>query len=212
MTTNYNGDDIEIKEALPLLPIRDIVIYPFMILPLFVGRKSSIEAVEHAIKHTDRVVLLNSQKDTTLESPGADGIYETGTAAMIMRMRKLPDGRIKILVQGLARIRITEFEQNNPFFIAKVTQAKDAQITENTTVISAMMEKLRFQLEKIITLGKALSPDILTVLEDIQNPGRLADLIASNINLHLAEAQSILETLDPIERLQKISAILNQRN
>ena len=210
MTTNYDGDDIEIKADLPLLPIRDIVIYPFMILPLFVGRKSSMEAVEHAIKHTDRIILLVSQKDTSAENPGIDDIYDTGTAAMIMRMRKLPDGRIKILVQGLSRIRITEFEQSNPFFIAKITQAKDTPIEEDSDVIGNLMKNIQDQLEKVIKLGKNLSPDILTVLEDIHNPGRLADLIASNLNLHVAEAQSILETHDPMERLQKISTILNR--
>ena len=210
MTTNYEGDDIEIKDTLPLLPVRDLVIYPFMILPLFVGRKSSIEAVEHAIKHSDRIILLASQKDTTAENPGIDDVYDTGTAAMIMRMRKLPDGRVKILVQGLSRIRITEFEQSNPFFVAKIDQAKDIPIEEETDTIDNLMNNIRAQLEKVISLGKALSPDIITVLEDIQNPGRLADLIASNINLHVAEAQSILETLDPMERLQKISTILNR--
>ena len=210
MTTNYDGDDIEIKATLPLLPIRDIVVYPFMILPLFVGRKSSMEAVEHAIKHSSRIILLVSQKDTTAENPGIDDIYDTGTAAMIMRMRKLPDGRIKILVQGLSRIRITEFEQNNPFFTAKTIQAQDVPIEEESDIINALMKNIRDQLEKVIALGKNLSPDILTVLEDIQNPGRLADLIASNINLHVSEAQSILETLDPMERLQKISTILNR--
>ena len=210
MTTNYDGDDIEIKDTLPLLPIRDIVIYPFMILPLFVGRKSSIEAVEHAIKHSDRIILLTSQKDTNSETPCVDDVYDTGTSAMIMRMRKLPDGRVKILVQGLSRIRITEFERSNPFFMAKIIQAKDAPIDEKSDAIGNLMDNIRNQLEKVISLGKALSPDILTVLEDIQNPGRLADLIASNINLHVAEAQSILETLDPMERLQKISTILNR--
>ena len=210
MTTNYDGDDIEIKTALPLLPIRDLVVYPFMILPLFVGRKSSMEAVEHAVKHSDRIILLVSQKDTTAENPGIDDIYDTGTAAMIMRMRKLPDGRIKILVQGLSRVRITEFEQNNPFFITKIAQAKDTPIEEDPSIISTLMKDIRDQLEKAINFGKNLSPDILTVLEDIQNPGRLADLIASNINLHVAEAQSILETHDPMERLQKISTILNR--
>ena len=161
------------------------------------GRKSSIEAVEHAIKHSDRIILLASQKDTTAENPGIDDIYDTGTAAMIMRMRKLPDGRIKILVQGLSRIRITEIDQNNPFFVVKVTQARDIAIEEEQDVIDNLMNNIRDQLEKVISLGKALSPDILTVLEDIQNPGRLADLIASNINLHVGEAQSILERWIP---------------
>ena len=210
MTTNYDGDDIKLKTTLPLLPVRDIVIYPFMILPLFVGRKSSIEAVEHAIEHSDRIILLVSQKDTVSENPDTGDIYDTGTAAMIMRMRKLPDGRIKILVQGLSRVRISEFEQKSPFFVAKINPEKDTPIGKENELIGKLMGTIQEQLGKAIALGKALSPDIITVLEDIQNPGRLADLIASNLNLHVAEAQSILETLDPIERLQKISIILER--
>ena len=97
MVTNYDGADIEFKEVMPLLPIRDLVVYPFMILPLFVGRDASIQAVEHSLNETNRLILLSSQKDITAEVPEPSEIYETGTVAMIMRMRKLPDGRLKIL-------------------------------------------------------------------------------------------------------------------
>ena len=109
MGTNYEDDNVEFKETLPLLPIRDIVVYPFMILPLFVGRESSVLAVEHALAQNERLIFLSSQKDITAESPEPSEIYELGTVAMIMRMRKLPDGRIKILVQGLSKARIQFF-------------------------------------------------------------------------------------------------------
>ena len=210
MVTNYEGDNIEFKEKLPLLPIRDIVVYPFMILPLFVGRESSIQAVEHALDQSDRLILLSSQKDITAEHPDPSEIYELGTVAMIMRMRKLPDGRIKILVQGLSKARITSFEQSNPYFMAKVQKVEDVKDNQDMIATNALMRSIREQLEKVISLGKVLSPDILTVLEDIQEPGRLADLVASNINLHVAEAQLILETLDPTERLHRINDILSR--
>ena len=100
MVTNYEGENIEFKETLPLLPIRDLVVYPFMIHPLYVGRESSIQAVEEAINNTDRLILLSSQKDIQAEAPTPSEIFDLGTIAMIMRMRKLPDGRIKILVVG----------------------------------------------------------------------------------------------------------------
>ncbi len=210
MVTNYEGDNIEFKEELPLLPIRDIVVYPFMILPLFVGRESSIQAVEHALNKTDRLILLASQKDITAEAPEPSEIFELGTVAMIMRMRKLPDGRIKILVQGLSKARIVNFDSTDPFFVTKVAKVEDVAVESGAVAVNALMRNIREQLERVITLGKVLSPDILMVLEDIQDPGRLADLVASNLNLHVGEAQMILEVLDPIERLHKINDILSR--
>ena len=210
MVTNYEGDNIEFKDTLPLLPVRDLVVYPFMILPLFVGRESSIQAVEHAIANTDRLILLASQKDIQAEAPEPSEIFEMGTVAMIMRMRKLPDGRIKILIQGLSKARITHFNQTNPFYEVKVEKVAPQESDLDKVAIEALMRTVRDQLEKVIQLGKVLSPDILMVLEDIQDPGRLSDLIASNLNLKVADAQLLLETLDPIERLHLINDILNK--
>ncbi len=208
MVTNYEGDSIEFKETLPLLPIRDIVVYPFMILPLFVGRDTSIKAVEEALNNTDRLILLSSQKDIQAETPAPSEIYELGTVAMIMRMRKLPDGRIKILIQGLSKARILDFIQTEPFYQVKLDKVENEELKPGEVAIEALMRTVREQLEKVISLGKILSPDILMVLEDIQDPGRLADLIASNLNLKVSEAQSILETLNPVERLNKINELL----
>ncbi len=210
MVTNYEGDNIEFKDKLPLLPIRDIVVYPFMILPLFVGRESSIQAVEHALDKSDRLILLASQKDITAELPEPSEIYELGTVAMIMRMRKLPDGRIKILVQGLSKARITSFDQQVPYFMTSLAKVEDQELDQDVIAVNALMRNIREQLERVITLGKVLSPDILTVLEDIKEPGRLADLVASNLNLHVAEAQMILETYEPVERLHKVNDILTR--
>lgn len=210
MVTNYEGDSIEFKETLPLLPIRDLVVYPFMILPLFVGRESSIQAVDYALSKTDRLILLSSQKDITAEVPAPSEIFDLGTVAMIMRMRKLPDGRIKILVQGLSKARILSFEQSAPFFVVKLAKVEDVHIDSKDVSIVALMRTVRENLEKVISLGKVLSPDILMVLEDIHDPGRLADLVASNLNLPVGEAQLVLETLDPTERLHKINEILKR--
>lgn len=210
MVTNYEGDNIEFKEKLPLLPIRDLVVYPFMILPLFVGRESSIEAVEHAINHTDRLILLSSQKDIKAEHPSPEDIFEVGTVAMIMRMRKLPDGRIKILVQGLSKARIMSYEQSNPFFMTKLMKLDDIKEDKDPVKTNALIRTIKDQLEKVISLGKVLSPDILTVIEDIQDSGRLADLVSSNLNLPVTEGQMILETLDSVERLHKINDILTR--
>jgi ATP-dependent Lon protease len=210
MVTNYEGDSIEFKEKLPLLPIRDLVVYPFMILPLFVGRESSIQAVESAIEHTDRLIVLASQKDIQAEAPHPNEIFDVGTVAMIMRMRKLPDGRIKILVQGLNKARIINFEKTQPFFEVKVSKIENREMTQVDLTTEALMRTVREKLEKVISLGKVLSPDILMVLEDIQDPGRLSDLIASNLNLKVSEAQLILETFDPVDRLNKIDDLLTR--
>ena len=207
MVTNYDGEQIEIPATLPMLPVRDIVVFPYMIIPLFVGRDSSIRAVEESLARNDRLILLASQKDISDEHPNPDGIYQVGTVAMIMRMRKLPDGRIKILTQGLCKAHIDEYAQTNPFFEAKITKLEEVP-KESSVECEALMRNVREQLEKVISLGKMLSPDILMVLDDITDAGRLADLVASNLGLKVAEAQMILETLDPATRLKAINEIL----
>jgi len=207
MVTNYDGEQIEIPETLPMLPVRDIVVFPYMIIPLFVGRDSSIKAVEQSLARNDRLILLASQKDITDEHPNPDGIYQVGTVAMIMRMRRLPDGRIKILTQGLCKVHLDEYVQTNPFFEAKITQIPEPGLG-STPEIEAVMRNVRELLEKVISLGKTLSPDILMVLEDIQEPGRLADLVAANLGLKVAEGQLILETTDSHERLRKVHETL----
>ncbi|MBI2604797.1 MAG: endopeptidase La [Deltaproteobacteria bacterium] len=209
MVTNYDGEQIEIPASLPMLPVRDIVVFPYMIIPLFVGRDSSIKAVEESLARNDRLILLASQKDISDEHPNPDGIYQIGTIAMIMRMRKLPDGRIKILTQGLCKAHIDEYVQTNPFFEAKVARIDDRP-PETSSETEALMRTVREQLEKVISLGKTLSPDILMVLDDITDPGRLADLVASNLGLKVAEAQGILETTNAGERLKKINEILQK--
>lgn len=210
MVTNYEGDNIELKDHLPLLPIRELVVYPFMIHPFFVGRESSILAVEHAWTKTDRLILLSSQKDMKAEAPTPDEIYDMGTIAMIMRRRQLPDGRTKILVQGLTKARITQFTQEQPYYMCKITPVNNIQLEEKNIAASALMRNIREQLEKVIHSGKALATDIPMILEEIKDPGRLADLVASNLNLHVEEAQAILEILDPMERLHRINDILSR--
>jgi ATP-dependent Lon protease len=209
MVTNYDGEQIQIPENIPLLPVRDIVVFPYMIIPLFVGRDASIKAVEESLSKSDRLILLASQKDISDEHPGTDGIFDVGTVAMIMRMRKLPDGRVKILTQGLCKARIDSFTQSEPFYRVQISRI-DETPKEDIRESEALMRNIRDQLERVISLGKVLSPDILMVLDDIHDPGRLADLVASNLGLKVNEAQEILETYDPYDRLQKVYEILTR--
>lgn len=208
MLTSYDGDEIEISKELPLLPIRDIVIYPFMILPLFIGRRSSIKAIDYALKYTDQLIFLSSQKDISVENPKKDQIYTIGIAAIIMRMRKLPDGRIKILAQGLSKAKIVTFKQTKPFYITQIEKRIEFQSNKDPRVDQLIMEKIKAHLEKIIGLGKILPPDLLMILEDVSEPSRFADIVSANLNLHVSEGQIILETSDISQRLIKINNIL----
>jgi len=200
-------DDIVIPESLPMLPVRDVVVFPFMILPLFVGRESSIRAVNEALAK-DRLIFLASQKEIREDNPDSDGIYQTGTVAMIMRMRKLADGRVKILAQGIAKARIKVTDQSSPFFKVQIERLEEEFSTERKPHDEVLMKAVKEQLEKIINLGKMLSPDILIVVDEITEPGRLADLITSNLGLKVSESQDILETVNGFDRLDKVSKIL----
>lgn len=204
---SFDDKVIDVPESLPLLPVRDIVVFPYMILPLYVGRDSSIRAVEESLSK-NRLIFLASQKDLAEENPTPESIYEIGTVAMIMRMRKLSDGRVKVLIQGVCKARITEFQKSAPFFETKVEKIPEQGHTTSPAEVEAMIRTAKEYLEKIIALGRMLSPDILLVLDDVSDPGRLSDLIASNLGLKVTEAQKVLELNDPIERLKLVNEIL----
>lgn len=203
-------EELRIPETLPLLPIRDVVVYPFMIIPLFVGREMSIKAVDQALAG-DRMIMLATQHDIGDEDPSPDKIYNVGTVAMIMRMLKLPDGRVKILVQGLVKAQITEFVSDKPYHTVKIERMQEPQTADNLET-EALMRTVREQLTKASELGKQISPEVMVILENISDPGSMADLIASNLGLKLAEAQMLLEIVDPIRRLTKVNELLAREN
>lgn len=203
------AEQLKMPDTLPLLPVRDIVVFPYMILPLFIGREMSIKAVDDALAK-DRLILLAAQKDINEEDPKPEGIYKVGTVAMIMRMLKLPDGRVKILVQGLAKAAIDEYVQMSPTYLVKLTKIKEPPVPEITLEVEALMRAVKDQVGKIISMGKILSPDVILILDSINDPGRLADLVASNLGLKIEESQQILEIVDPLERLNKVNEFLNR--
>lgn len=202
-------EQLKIPDTMPLLPVRDIVVFPYMILPLFIGRETSIKAVDEALAK-DRLILLAAQKDINDEEPKPEGIYKVGTVAMIMRMLKLPDGRVKILVQGLTKAAIDEYVQESPSFLVRISKIKEPVVPEITLEIEALMRAVKDQVGKIISMGKILSPDVILILDSISDPGRLADLVASNLGLKIEESQQILEIVDPLERLNKVNEFLNR--
>jgi len=201
------AQSIKIPEVLPLLAVRDIVIFPFMIVPLFVGRESSISAVNESLSK-DRMIMLTTQKNPAEETPKPDGIYEIGTAGMIMRMLRLPDGRLKILVQGLARAKIKEYVQTEPFFQTKIEVLEEPEIKEITMEIEALMRNVKEGLEKMMQMGRMISPDLIMVLDSLQDPARFCDLVAANIGLNVEDAQKLLEIVDPTERLKKLNELV----
>jgi ATP-dependent Lon protease len=153
--------EVEIPTSLPVLPVRDVVIFPYMILPLFVGRDISIKAIERA-SGENKLIMLVSQKDVNIEVPSSDDLYTVGTVGTILRMLKLPDGRLKILVQGLAKSRITDFTQTEPFYIGKIEKIVDQQQAEMTLEVEALMRNVKELVDKSLALGKSFLPDIRT--------------------------------------------------
>jgi ATP-dependent Lon protease len=202
------GSHVEIPEVLPLLPIRDIVIYPYMMLPLFVGRDVSIRAVEEALSR-DRLIFLVSQKNSADENPSPEGIHSVGTIASIMRMIKLADGRVKILVQGLAKGEVGGFVRERPFFEVNIRKVVEPALTEVSIEVEALMRTAKEKIEQILNL-KNLPPEIVMVTDNISDPGVLADLVASNLRLKIDESQAILEIFDPIQRLKKVNELLSR--
>ena len=194
----------DIPSELPVLPVRDIVVFNYMILPLFVGRDKSVQAVDAALNGS-RYILVLTQKDEKIDEPGADDLYRVGTVGMIMRMLKMPDGRLKVLVQGLTRARVTDFVSSDPYLLAKVEVLAERDPKEATLEQEAMMRAAREQSEKILSLRGMASADIMAVLNSVNEPGRLADLVASNLRMRVEEAQRLLECEDPVERLRLVN-------
>ena len=203
------GEELVLPDELPLLPVRDVVVFPFMIMPLFVGREASIKAVEEALAG-DRLIFLVTQKDLREENPDRGGIYRVGTISMIMRMLKLPDGRVKILVQGLAKAAITEVVQRKPLFRVRVEKLEDIEKEKLDLKTEATMRSVKERLEKAISLGKPIAPEVAMILDNINLPGRLADLVISNLGVKLSVAQSFMEEQNGIKRLNKVNKILGK--
>ena len=198
----------EIPDVIPLLPIRDIVIYPYMMLPLFVGRDISIRAVEEALSR-DRLIFLVAQRNAQEDNPTPDAIYRIGTVASILRMLKLADGRVKILVQGMAKGEVENFLREKPFFEIKIRKIVEHPIQEVSVEVEALMRNVKEKIEQILNL-KSLPPEIVMVTDNVSEPGVLADLVASNLRLKIEESQGILEVSAPMDRLRKVNELLSR--
>jgi ATP-dependent Lon protease len=200
---------LQIPESLPVLPLRDIVIYPFMIVPLFVSREKSIRAVDEALGE-NRMIFLVSQRDLDKEEPAGEDLYTTGTVAVIMRMLKLPDGRIRILVQGLARAHVEEITDTGEFLKARLAAMTEPAPPERSLEVEALVRNVRASMERATNLGKNISPEVMAIVAGLDDAGRLADLAASNLELKVEDAQSVLDIADTTVRLRRVNELLNK--
>ncbi len=202
-------ESVHIPDVLPVMALKDVVLFPYVIVPLSVGRERSVKAVDQALAE-NRLILLVTQKDASIEEPTPDDLYGVGCVAAIMRMLKLPDGNIRILVQGLARAKVDYFTRTEPYLEARLTRLEEPRAPEGNLEVEAFMRSVKQGLERVVSLGKQISPEVMLVAANLDDPLRLADLAASNLGLRTADAQRVLETLDVLERLKLVHELLGK--
>lgn len=200
-------ETISIPEVVPAMALKDAILFPFVMVPLSVGRARSVAAVDQALAE-NRLILLVGQKDPSEEEPRADGLYRVGTVAALVRMIKLPDERIRILVQGLARARVEYFIQEEPFFRARIARIDEPPTDHSDLETEAFIRTIRANLEKAVELGKSISPEVMLIASSLEDGARLADLVASNLNLKVSDAQRVLEASRLPDRLRIVAELL----
>ena len=191
---------------LPLLPLRDVVVYPHMVLPLFVGRERSIEALEDAMADSKQVLLV-AQRNPAEDNPSADGIYQVGTVSNILQLLKLPDGTIKVLVEGSYRAAVDHINDEGSFVVAGVREIISEDIPDPES--ETLLRSTTTQFEKYVNLSKKVPAEVLTSLTGIDEPGRLADTIAAHMSVSLEEKQHILEISGIRARLEHLMGLMD---
>ena len=194
---------------LPLLPLRDVVIFPHMVIPLFVGRTESIKALEEAMEQEKRI-FLTAQKDASVDVPKQKDVYEIGTIATILQLLRLPDGTVKVLVEGQQRAKIAEFFKKEDYLACSVELLDDDSVGVDDPELKAMTRSMLQQFEQLVKVSKKIPPELLTSFSNIDDAGRLADSIAAHITVKLDLRQSVLEAVDIKERIDVLHALLNQ--
>ncbi len=189
----------------PVLPLRDVVVFPYMVIPLFVGREKSIKALEQAMEAGKQIVLI-AQKDASEDEPSPSSIYDIGTIASILQLLKLPDGTVKVLVEGERRVSIVGFEEIDSMFTAKTEPLSTSDISEREAEV--LMRTVLSEFDQYVKLNNKIPPEILSSLSGLEDPGRLADTIAAHLSLRIEDKQSILEMVDTRERLEHILGVM----
>ncbi|PYV20105.1 MAG: endopeptidase La, partial [Acidobacteria bacterium] len=195
---------IQIPEILPVLPLEDVVTFPYMIVPLMISRERSISAVDQALAR-NRIIFLVAVRDQEAEDPAPKDIYDVGTVAMVIRMLKMPDQKVRILVQGVARASVASWDETVPYLQAKIRVLEETAPEISGLELEALVRNVKDSLEKAANLGKNISQEIMIIAANMDEPGRLADLAASNLALKVEDAQEVLSLLDPSRRLRRIN-------
>ena len=189
----------------PVLPLRDIVVFPHMIVPLFVGREKSVRALE-AVMESDSPILLAAQKDASVDEPAEDGIFRAGVLANVLQLLKLPDGTVKVLVEGRERVQITEFVPNEDHFEA--TAILLAETPGDGATVTALVRTVAEEFERYVKVRKNIPEEVVTAVSEASEPGKLADLVAGHMGIALDKKQDLLDTLDVAERLEKVYSLM----
>jgi ATP-dependent Lon protease len=190
---------------LPLLPLRDVVVYPHMVIPLFVGRPKSIAALQHAMDH-DKKILLVAQKNAKDDEPNRQDLYQVGTLATVLQLLRLPDGTVKVLVEGIERVALEEIIEQEDFLTGKAVVLSSNVLTEREQ--ESLVRILMAQFDKYVQLSKKVPSEVITSLNSIENPGRLADTIASHLSLKVDEKQKVLEVAGERDRIEHLLTLL----
>ena len=193
------------KEVYPVLPLRDIVVFPYMIVPLFVGREKSINALEEVMR-SDKQILLAAQKNAGDDDPAPDAIYQIGTLASVLQLLKLPDGTVKVLVEGTARAKVVRYTENPDYFEAEVERV--AESVGANDEIEALARSAVSQFESYVKLNKKISPEVLGTISQIEDYSKLADTIASHLAIKIADKQDILEIVTVSSRLERVYTLM----
>jgi len=193
------------ESSIPVLPLRDVVVFPHMVIPLFVGRKKSIKALERSME-IGKHILLVAQKEAADDDPGPDEIYQVGTVASILQLLKLPDGTVKVLVEGEKRYRVTSYDMTDEFFSAAVEPVEDEEMDEREAEV--LIRTVMNEFDQYVKLNNKIPPEILTSLAGIDDGGRLADTIAAHLSLKIEDKQNILEMAGTRERLEHILGVM----
>jgi ATP-dependent Lon protease len=202
-------ETIAIPDVLPVMALKDAVLFPFVIIPLTVGREISMRAVDEALSG-DRLILLLTQRNPQDETPSPEELYKTGCVAHLMRMLKLPDGTVRVLIQGLSRARVDYFTHTEPYLEARVTRLEEPSPGPSELELKAFVRSIRQGLERVSTMGKQISPEVILITSSLEDPLRLADLAASNLGLDVADAQEVLETIEALPRLRRVNEFLER--
>ena len=194
------------SQTLPVLPLRDIVVFPHMVVPLFVGRDKSVKALEEVMGKNKKIMLI-TQKSASTDDPKKDDLFELGTIANVLQLLKLPDGTVKVLVEGINRASINQYTENTEFLIADVDTIEE-NIDSNDTAIRGLAKSLTDQFDQYVKLNKKIPPEVVGSINEIEDTGKLCDTVASHLAVKLSDKQEILECIDINERFDKIVSLI----